>query len=127
MPSRACRCVAPCGVASAGSWGRRKARTIATDGGSFGFGFLPITNSNREMTFCRTMVEFWLTNLEKQKLPTGLPAGPRSLPPHFGPFYPQVDRFFAIKFLWTNGGQRSTWDELYFSRTFQEFGQTDCA
>lgn len=49
------------------------------------------------------------------------------LPPHFGPFYPQVDRFFAIKFLWTNGGQRSTWDELYFSRTFQEFGQTDCA
>ena len=49
------------------------------------------------MTFCRTMVEFWLTNLEKQKLPTGLPAGPRSLPPHFGPFYPQVDRFFANK------------------------------
>ena len=67
------------------------------DGGSFGFGFLPITNSNREMTFCRTMVEFWLTNLEKQKLPTGLPAGPRSLPPHFGPFYPQLDRFFANK------------------------------
>lgn len=96
------------------------------DGDSQNF-WLPITNSNREMTFCRTMVEFWLTNLEKQKLPTGLPAGPRSLPPHFGPFYPQVDRFFAIKFLWTNGGQRSTWDELYFSRTFQEFGQTDCA
>lgn len=29
MPSRACRCVAPCGVASAGSWGRHEARTIA--------------------------------------------------------------------------------------------------
>ena len=97
MPSRACRCVAPCGVASAGSWGRRKARTIARPTTGTAKKFLPMTNSNREMTFCRTMVEFWLTNLEKQKLPTGLPAGPRSLPPHFGPFYPQVDRFFAKK------------------------------
>lgn len=95
MPSRACRCVAPCGVASAGSWGRRKARTIATDGGSFGFGFLPITNSNREMTFCRTMVEFWLTNLEKQKLPTGLPPSGDLSRRTSVPSNPQVDRFFA--------------------------------
>lgn len=100
MPSRACRCVAPCGVASAGSWGRHEARTIArpTTGTANFFWFSANRKlHNREMTFCRTHVEFWPTNLEKQKLPTGLPAGPRSLPPHFGPFYPQVDRFFANK------------------------------
>ena len=39
MPSRACRCVAPCGVASAGSWGRRKARTIARPTVKFWFWF----------------------------------------------------------------------------------------
>ena len=37
----------------------------------------------RDVTFCRTMVEFWLTNLKKQKLPTGWRS---PLPPHFGPF-----------------------------------------
>lgn len=89
MPSRACRCVAPCGVASAGSWGRREARTIARPTVEVGFGFLPITNSNREMTFCRTMVEFWPTNLEKQKLPTGQPAAAalRSLLSTGGPLF----------------------------------------
>lgn len=89
MPSRACRCVAPCGVASAGSWGRHEARTIArpTTGTAKIFWFSANRkHHNREMTFCRTHVEFWPTNLEKQKLPTGLLAGPRSLPPHFGPF-----------------------------------------
>jgi hypothetical protein len=83
-----------------------------------------MTNSNREMTFCRTMVEFWLTNLEKQKLPTGLPAGP-----HLSrrTSVPSIHRWTAFSPIKSNGGQRSTWDELYFSRTFQEFGQTDCA
>ena len=98
MPSRACRCVAPCGVASAGSWGRHEARTISRPmrGQPKKIGCQSQTPTARR-PFARTMVEFWLTNLEKQKLPTGLPAGPRSLPPHFGPFYPQVDRFFANK------------------------------
>jgi len=41
MPSRACRCVAPCGVASAGSWGRRKARTIARPRSEFVIGRKP--------------------------------------------------------------------------------------
>ena len=106
MPSRACRCVAPCGVASAGSWGRHEARTIArpTTGTKK---FLPITNSNREMTFCRTMVEFWLTNLEKQKLPTGLPPSGDLSRRTSVPSIHSWTAFSPIKFLWTNGGQRS--------------------
>lgn len=89
MPSRACRCVAPCGVASAGSWGRHEARTIARPTTGTAKKFLPMTNSNREMTFCRTMVEFWPTNLEKQKLPTGQPAAAalRSLLSTGGPLF----------------------------------------